>query len=123
MPDLPGEVAGLPEGGPATLEIVKAWLGIAPDDELSDERLNVMVAAVNDKVRTWPVAQLSADQDTWRGSTILGSVMLAARLDARGDSPEGVATFGSEGPLYLSRNDPDIAMLLNLGANAKPAVG
>lgn len=122
MPDIPGEVAGLPEGGPATLELLKGRLRIDPGDTSRDDDLELLVGAVNSQVRTWPVAQLSADAEAWLQSTVLGAVMLCVRLDARRNSPEGVAEFGSEGPVYVQRNDPDVAQLLHLGAWARPKV-
>jgi hypothetical protein len=38
-------------------------------------------------------------------------------------SPEGVATFTADGAVYVQRNDPDVAMLLGIGAYAPPVVG
>lgn len=121
MTDYPGEVAGLPTGGPATLPAVKTYLGIETEGE--DDRLTMYVAAVNSQVRSWAVAQDSADQAEWLPSTVLGAVMLCTRLDSRRNSPDGVAQFGAEGPIYVSRNDPDIAQLLGLGTWARPSVG
>lgn len=123
MTDFPGEVAGLPAGGPATRAGVKVYLGIAPEDVAEDDRIDMYVAAINAQVRTWRTAEKSVDQAEWNPATVLGATMLAVRLDGRRNSPLGVATFGSEGPLYVQRNDPDIAAMLDLGANAKPAVG
>lgn len=120
MSELPGEVAGLPVGGPATLAAVKQRLRIAVDDTTRDDDLGIIIAAVNDQVRTYRIAQMSVDQADWRDSTILGAVMLCVRLDARRNSPEGVAEFGSEGPVYVQRNDPDVAQLLGLGQWAPP---
>jgi hypothetical protein len=34
-----------------------------------------------------------------------------------------VATFTADGAVYVQRNDPDVAMLLGLGAYAPPVVG
>lgn len=124
MTDYPGEVAGLPVGGPATLPAVRQWLAIDDDDTDDDDRLELVIAAVNSMVRTWPTAERSVDQDTWRPATVLGATQLVARIDGRRNSPLGVAAFGADGPVYVQRNDPDIAQLLDLGtAYASPAVG
>jgi hypothetical protein len=49
----------------------------------------------------------------------LGAAMLGARLYRRRNSPEGVATFTADGAVYVQRNDPDVAMLLGIGAYAR----
>lgn len=114
-----------PADGPATLATVKTHLGI--DDTTDDARITSIVAAVNTRVLSWPVAGVAADAPDWAGPGVAhlvqGATMLAARLFRRKDSPAGVAAFGDLGPVYVQRNDPDIALLLQLGAYAKPAVG
>lgn len=113
----------LPEGGPATTELVKTHLGIT--DATDDASIGAAVGAVNAQVRAWPAAAPADGLASWDtlANVVHGSVMLAARLWARRNTPEGVATFGSDAPAYVQRNDPDVAMLLSLGAWAKPAVG
>lgn len=119
----PDQVAGLPETGPATLDLVKAQLSTT--DALDDTAINAIVTAVNQVVRRLPVAEVAVDQPDWSqaGHVVAGAVMLAARLHRRRNSPDGVAVMGDLGPLYVQRNDPDVAMLLELGAHARPAVG
>lgn len=117
------ELAGLPEGGPATLPEVKADLGIT--DDRDDARLEAIVGAVNHLVRSWPVSEGAVD-GTWADDAPdahLGARMLAGRLFRRKGSPAGVEAFGSAGAAYVMRNDPDIAMLLALGPYAPPQVG
>lgn len=117
------ELAGLPEGGPATLPEVKVDLGIT--DTRDDERLTRIVAAVNRLVRSWPVAE-AAVGGTWADDAPdahQGALMLAGRLFRRKGSPAGVEAFGTQGAAYVMRNDPDIAMLLQLGPYAPPEVG
>jgi hypothetical protein len=46
-----------------------------------------------------------------------------ARFYRRKDSPAGFQLQGMEGAVYVSRNDPDIAQLLGIGAFAPPRVG
>ena len=58
------------------------------------------------------------DDDTWQGA-----VMLTARLIRRRNSPAGIETWTSDAATYVSRSDPDVAVLLRLGPNAAPQVG
>lgn len=114
----------LPATGPTTTPVVKAYLQITDADD--DDALDVSVAAVNALVRELPVADRhnTTDPDpAWSGSVVLGATMLAARLWRRKDSPAGVAAFGEFGPVYVQRNDPDVAMMLELGDYARPAIG
>lgn len=121
------EVAGLPEEGPATVPLVKTHLKISDTDD--DERLGQITAAVNAAVRTWPCAEDSSAPDTpvgervWNARTSEGATLLSARLFRRKNSPAGVEAFGELGPVYVQRNDPDVAMLLNLGTYALPELG
>lgn len=59
----------------------------------------------------------------WSDQVLRGANMLGGRLLRRRRSPSGVETFAGEGVVYVQRNDPDIAQLLQLGDYAKPAVG
>ena len=74
------------------------------------------VAAVNSwMVRTFGGRVTPADgaEDT-QAHQALGALMLAARLVRRRNSPEGVQAVTELGPVYVSRNDPDVALLLGL---------
>lgn len=131
MTDIPGEVAGLPLGGPATLALLKSEMKLPPPGDpltADDERLQTYVDAVNDQIRTWPTAQRSSAPDTpegdrtWRRNTVLGAVRLCVRFDMRRNSPEGVAAFADGGVVYVQRNDPDLAQMLDLGPWATPKV-
>lgn len=117
------ELVGLPVGGPTTLPWVKVWLTIKPDDTRSDDVLNMIVAAVNSQVRTWRVSQAAVGATVWPDRIVSGATMLAARLYRRRNSPAGVESFGSDGAVYVSRTDPDIAQLLGLGTHQPPTVG
>lgn len=126
MTTLPtGELAGLPESGPASLAAVKAALRIESGDVRDDDQLTAVVDAVNAAVRRWPVAAYAAQPDppAWPDDTVRGAVMLAVRLWRRKDSPAGVESFSQLGPAYVMRSDPDIAMLLQLGSWAPPGLG
>lgn len=117
----------LPLTGPADLAPVKRLVGIDDGDTSEDDELLDVIAATNAVVRSWRCAQVGEGLDDWDdpkcAAVRRGSVMLAARLYRRKDTPDGVATFGADGPVYVQRNDPDIAMLLGIGAYAKPSVG
>lgn len=114
-------VGPLPESGPATLGGVKAYLSIG--DANDDAQITDVVAAVNDKVRGFAVADRARGLDEWPASIVLGANMLGGRLHKRRGSPDGLAAFGDMGAVYVSRNDPDVAMLLELGSYQRPAVG
>lgn len=119
---------------PTSLDLVKVQLGI--DDTDDDTRLEAIVDAVNVVVRRLPVAEgitgdTVGDPDAdppvmpspWPLDVRQGATMLAARLYRRKNSPMGVEQIGGDGAIYVRRNDPDIAMLLQLGDDwAKPGV-
>lgn len=122
------EVAGLPTGGPAVPEQVAAYLKVTlATPEFAD--VEDVCLAVNAMVRTWPCSEPSSAPDTpevdrvWKDRVTRGSLLLAARLYRRKNSPAGVEAFTEAGPVYVQRNDPDVAMLLNLGAYLLPELG
>lgn len=51
-----------------------------------------------------------------------GALLLASRFYARAGSPLGTASYG-EFAAQILRFDPDVAMALGIGRNAKPRVG
>lgn len=120
---VPGEVAGLPEDGPATVEDVTARLVATGATVTDTQTLDDIVDAVNDIVRRLPVASRAVDQETWPAAIRLGSTQLCLRLWRRKDSMDGVVAFAGDAPVYVQRNDPDVAQLLELGSYAKPVVG
>ncbi len=111
----------LPVVEPTTVPAVKLFRNI--EDDADDARIAPIVDAVCSVVRGLPVAEQARGAETWPAKVKLGATMMAARLWSRKDSPEGVASFASDGPVYVQRNDPDVAMLLELGDWSKPAVG
>jgi hypothetical protein len=105
-----------PAGGPASPAGVVAWLqGAASEEDVAG-----VVAAVNMVVRR---SLSPADDGSWAADHQLGATMLAGRLWRRRNSPAGVETFGGDVTAYVQRNDPDVAMLLQLGSYTPPAVG
>lgn len=107
----------LAPAGPATADRVAAWLKkAAADQDVVDT-----VAAVNAVVRRW--VRVPADGEAWPADKVQGAVMLAGRHYRRKDSPAGVEVFGADGAAYVSRSDPDVAMLLEIGPYSPPAVG
>jgi hypothetical protein len=115
-----------PAAGPTTKDLVKAHLTIG--DDADDTFIEGVVGAVNDYVKGLPIAQV-ADTDPAPGDwaalprVILGATMLAARLVRRRGTPDGVAAFSEGAPVYVRRNDPDVAQMLSVGQAAKPRVG
>ena len=103
--------------GEATVEAVQEWLGPMDEDAtvLADT-----VAAVNSLIVSW---KGDRPVDGWPAHVVRGLNMLAARLVRRRNSPAGVEAAGELGPLYVQRNDPDVAMLLGIGPYTRPAVG
>lgn len=63
------------------------------------------------------------EDNAWAPNVELGANMLAARLWRRRDSADGVSDMAAQGPIYVERNDPDVALLLKIGAYAAPRVG
>lgn len=107
-------------------EAVKARYRIT--DTRDDVQLDQVCAAVDLFVRGLPIvarteAAGTTDADTWDPRLEAGAMMLAGRLWRRKDSPEGVAVFGADGPVYVQRNDPDVAMMLEVGSWSPPEVG
>lgn len=121
----------IPAAGPTDLDTVKSPDYLDLPDADDDGRLQRIVDAVNDLVRDLPIAdravrdtQEAADLDGWPARVVEGATMLVGRLWIRKDSPDGVAAIGDLGPVYVRRNDPDIAMLLQIGPDHRtPAVG
>ena len=120
----------LPATGPLTDQDVPG----VPDGLTAAEvdRLARIVGAVNGFVRGLPIAgrayaatdtQEAADALVWPDRIVEGAVMLAARLWRRKDTPGGVSTLGDGGVVYVRRNDPDVALLLEIGEHGKPGVG
>jgi hypothetical protein len=108
-----------PAQAPATDAAVKAYLRL--DDTGDDGTLTATVNAVNALMAEWFGAPVPPA--AWSEPKRQGAVMLAARVFRRRNSPAGVESFGELGPIYVQRNDPDVAQLLGLGAYARPKVG
>lgn len=107
---------------------VKAWLKITRADD--DALFGVIVAAVVSLVDGLPDIDREASDPltpdvpgAWTDSTVLGALMLAARLYTRRNSPNGVEAFTDGGATYVARYDPDVARLLHVDGFAKPRVG
>lgn len=95
-----------------TTHDVEAYLGTRdPSPTLPDT-----VAAAVDLVESWK----GAPQEKWPPRWRRGCIMLAARMDRRRNSPAGVDTMGEIGVVYVSRKDPDIAQLLEIGDYGVP---
>lgn len=111
-----------PVTGPIDVDVIVAWAKIGDDTAKRDE-LDLIIAATNAVVRDLPVAQLAGvDPEPWSDRVIAGATMLCKRLWRRRNTPDGVQQVNDDGSVtYVARNDPDIALLLELGAYRKPA--
>ncbi|MFL0579175.1 hypothetical protein [Dietzia sp. 179-F 9C3 NHS] len=103
--------------GLATPAAVQAWLG--PLEE-SAATLAQVCDAVNALIVGW---RGDPPAGGYPASVTRGLVMLAGRLIRRRNSPAGVEAAGDLGPVYVQRNDPDVAMLLGLGTYTPPRIG
>lgn len=117
LPDLPAA------DGPSTVGGVKSLLKIG--DSRDDDHLTAVCAAVNAVVRSWPVSAAATGAADWSAApaVVFGANMLAARLFRRRNSPAGVEAFAAGAAVYVQRNDPDVALMLELGPYAAPVVG
>lgn len=102
-----------------TIEQVAARLSLSDRDPEYRELSGIM-DAVGAAVASWTGIPTP---DLWPADIDLGAAMLAARLHRRRNSPAGVEAFNDMGAVYVSRRDPDIAMLLGLGDWIRPKVG
>lgn len=113
-----------PVAEPTDTAAVKAYLSL--DDDGDDGLLDKVCTAVNvfvrrtEKARRLGLVSPEPVPNDWPGDITQGATMLAARLHRRKNSPNGVEAFAVGGPVYVRRNDPDIAMMLDLDA---PMVG
>lgn len=131
MSETPDELAPLPEEGPASLSGVKRRLNIADTDHEDDTELEDTVDAVNAVIRgdeetgldALPIVERFRGKEEWSQRVVLGANMLCARLWRRKGTPGGVEVFGDGGFAFVRRSDPDVALLLQIGDEAKPAVG
>lgn len=101
-----------------TAAAVENYLGLGPERDRAE--LEAVVAAVNSLVTDWKGL---AAGDEVAASVRFGSLMLAARVYRRRNSPAGVEALGELGPVYVSRNDPDLSMMLGLGSYRTPMIG
>ena len=100
---------------PITVDDVTRHLGASkPSPQMPD-----IIAATVDMISSWKDKPIEEWPERWR----LGALMLIARLDRRRNSPAGVDTVTEMGPVYVSRRDPDVAQLLEIGAWERPIVG
>lgn len=97
---------------------VRNYLDLAPAIE---DQLAPAVEAVIALVSSYHDAPDEGGE--WEANLKLGATMLAARIYRRRNSPAGVESLGELGPVYVSRNDPDLAQLLKIGRYAIPRIG
>lgn len=97
---------------------VETYLGLTTGRDAIE--LGRVVDAVNTLVGTWTGYTSRDDAPT---NIAFGALMLAARVFRRRNSPAGVESLGEMGPVYVSRRDPDLAMMLGLQNFGHPLVG
>ncbi|MEJ4100726.1 hypothetical protein V5S96_10220 [Corynebacterium mastitidis] len=81
------------------------------------------LAEITEAVTALIIGYKGAPTDKWGADVAFGAKMLCARIYRRRNSPAGVEALGELGPVYVSRNDPDLAQLLKLGRYAPLQVG
>lgn len=101
---------------------IKGRLGGSSYTANEDADLAGIVDAVDVVVRGLAVADKARGYEAWPADIALGATMLGARLFRRRKTPDGVQAFAEGGAVYVQRNDPDVAMLLQLGDHARPGV-
>ncbi|MDV8003852.1 hypothetical protein [Rhodococcus sp. IEGM 1318] len=99
---------------PVTYTAVRDYLKLSPGVDV--QLVEDAVDAVNDLLLAWKGTEFPYRH-------VYAGVMLAARIYRRRNSSSGVESMGDLGPVYIQRNDPDIAMLLEIGSYRKPMVG
>ena len=100
---------------PITVEDMQRHLGSSH----TEPSLPDTIAAVVDLVEVWKSSPIADWPERWR----LGCMMLIARVDRRRMSPSGVDTVTEMGPVYMSRKDPEVAQLLEIGTYSRLEVG
>lgn len=95
------------------------WMGV--DLPENDSHLALVIPAVNEYVDSLPSIGRKWD-GAWLDSTVLGAIMLAARMYRRKNSPGGIESVGDT-TTFVSRYDSDIARLLNIDSHKKPVIG
>ncbi|MBF6085295.1 hypothetical protein IU485_28400 [Nocardia cyriacigeorgica] len=107
---------------PPAITVAQVSTYLHLDAGVDADALAAVVASVNDLMTHWFASPAIAAAG-WPDRYVQGAVMLASRVYRRRNSPSGVESFGELGPIYVQRNDPDIAQLLGMGHYARPAVG
>jgi hypothetical protein len=109
-----------PSVPPTSSAAVREWLSLTGEQSVDEAKVADYVAATNVLIARW----CTPDPDgEWGPDVHLGARMLAGRLYRRRNNPAGLAEYSAEGPVFVQRNDPDIAMLLRIGSYTPPRVG
>lgn len=98
------------------------------DSITADEVAQHLKLSSVDLVTTMIADSVSAMVTEWHGEkwpagVKLGALLLAARLDRRRNSPNGVENFNELGTTYVSRFDADLERQLRIGRWTMPQVG
>jgi hypothetical protein len=109
-----------PSVPPTTATAVREWLSLTGEQAADEAKVTDYVAAANVLVARWCTPDADGE---WSAAVHLGARMLAGRLYRRRNNPAGLADYAAEGPVFVQRNDPDIAALLGIGSYTRPRVG
>lgn len=104
--------------GPATADAVRLHLGLGSgEDPAALERACAGANAFLRRYKTEP-----GEGQSWSPDYVLGTIMLAAQLYRRRNTPGGVEQFGETG-VYVRAIDADVERLLRIGRYSTPGVG
>lgn len=116
-------------GWPPTVSELKDDLGIKPDDDRDDARLDVQLKAAIAHVALLRAGEFNFAADpasvlpTPGPDIALGAVRLAGRWHTRRRSPDGLVSMGELGNSSVPALDSDIERLLSVGRYREPMVG
>lgn len=104
--------------GPANSDAVRTHLGLGAGEDV--DALKRACDGANAFLRRYKTEP--AEGEEWRADYALGTVMLAAQLYRRRNTPGGVEQFGETG-VYVRAIDADVERLLRIGRYSPPGVG
>lgn len=112
-----------------TLAELKDDMDVDDDDVRDDSRLERRLSAVVTFVERIHKGRFNFDDDPTStlpaptADLVLGTLMLARRLNTRRNSPDGLVALAELGSARVASFDPDIDRLLRLGRHARARVG
>lgn len=95
-----------------------SWLGVENYNTNHDQMILAAKATIT-YVNNLPHIDTLPNGE-WSDNTILGAIMLCAKLSLRNMSPNGIEEVSMNGVAYTAKYDPDIARLLYLDSFSIP---